>query len=162
MNKPHIQVIVAYSTNRVIGNNNKMPWHLPSDLAHFKRATMGHPIIMGRKTWESLGRALPGRPNLVISRDANYQAKGAEVFTSIEAALNKYSNVPTVCIIGGAQLYELAMPLVDEIIATEIHAEILGDTWFPALEPNHWHETERLPQPEENGLKFDYVRYARN
>jgi len=162
MAHPHIKLVVAYSANRVIGRDNDLPWRLPADLAHFKRTTMGLPILMGRKTWESLGRPLPGRPNLVISRDPGYIAEGAQVFTSLAAALAACNNEVTVCVIGGAQIFEEALPLAHEIVATEIHANIEGDVFFPALPAQQWKEQQRRPQPEENGYRYDFVVYERN
>jgi len=159
--KPLTQIIVAYARNRVIGRDNDLPWRLPGDLAHFKRSTMGCPIIMGRKTWESLGRPLPGRLNVVISRNPGYRAEGATVHASLEDALRTCADTPRVCIIGGEQLFRLALPLTDEIIATEIHADIEGDTFFPEIEADAWEETERLPQSEENGLRYDFVTLRR-
>lgn len=161
MSLPLIQLVVAYSDNRVIGKDNTLPWRLPSDLAHFKRVTLGQPIIMGRKTWESLGRPLPGRPNLVVSRNKDFVAKGAQVFTSLDAALQACEGVDRVCVIGGEQLFRLALPLAHEIVATEVHADIDGDTWFPPLDAAQWTEAQRQPQPAENSLTFDFVTYRR-
>lgn len=158
---PLLQIVVAYANNRVIGRENTLPWRLPGDLAHFKRSTMGCPIIMGRKTWESLGRPLPGRLNVVISRDRNLVAPGATVCTSLDEAMRLCADAPRVCLIGGEQLFRLGLPMADEIIATEIHADIEGDTWFPELPPGEWEEVERLPQPEENGLCYDFVKLRR-
>lgn len=154
-----LRLVVAYTTNRCIGKGNDMPWHLPKDLAHFKAATMGMPIIMGRKTWESIGRPLPGRPNLVISRNADYQAPGATVYPSLDAALAACSGVEKACIIGGEQIFKLALEIAHELIATEIHAHIEGDAFFPEL-PAGWLESQREPQPEENGLRYDFVVYT--
>lgn len=158
---PPVRLVVAYTRQRVIGLKGGMPWHLPGDLAHFKRSTMGHPIIMGRKTWQSLGRPLPGRRNLVLSRDAGFSAPGAEVFPSLEAALAACAQSERVCVIGGEQVFRLALPMADELIATEIHADLEGDTWFPEPPVDQWQETERLPQPAENGLSYDFVTYRR-
>lgn len=162
MAQPYIKLVVAYSENRVIGRDNDLPWRLPSDLAHFKRTTMGQPIIMGRKTWESLGRPLPGRPNLVISRNTDYAAQGASVFASLADALAACESHESVCVIGGAQIFADALPLADEIVATEIHAQIEGDVFFPVLSQDEWDEKERLPQPEENGYRYDFVVYCRS
>lgn len=159
--QPLVQIVVAYASNRVIGRDNDLPWKLPGDLAHFKRVTMGCPIIMGRKTWESLGRPLPGRLNVVISRNPHYIAEGAVLCASVKDALRACGHTPRACIIGGEQLFRDALPLVDEIIATEIHADIEGDTFFPTLQVQDWEEVERLPQPEENGLKYDFVTLRR-
>ena len=161
MAKPLIKFVVAYSSNRAIGLNNQLPWRLPSDLAHFKRSTMGQPIIMGRNTWESLGRPLPGRANLVISRNADYKAPGAQVFTSVDDALEACGDAPSICVIGGAQIFKQAMPLADEIIATEVHADVPGDVFFPPLPAEEWEEMQRDSQPEENGYNFDFVLYKR-
>src|SRR5690606_2064467 len=160
---PLIQLVVAYSANRVIGRDNTLPWRLPSDLAHFKRVTLGHPIIMGRNTWLSLGRPLPGRPNLVVSRNAAFQAEGATVYPSLDAALAACTalDADKVCIIGGEQVFRHALDMADEIIATEIRSDIDGDTFFPALDAGTWQEIERQQQPEENGLQFDFVTYRR-
>jgi len=167
-----VSLIVAYSRNRTIGKDNQLPWKLPADLAHFKRQTLGKPIIMGRKTWESLGRPLPGRTNIVVSRLADASAPefaGAVVVDSIdaafaaafEAASRAAEPVDDVCLIGGAQLYADALDKVDRIVATEINAEFEGDAFFPALDPSTWVETERQPQPEENNLSYDFVTYQR-
>lgn len=158
---PLKQIVVAYARNRVIGRDNDLPWRLPGDLAHFKRTTLGCPIIMGRKTWESLGRPLPGRMNVVVSRNADYQAPGATVCGSLSEALATCSDAPRVCIIGGEQLFREALSSVEEIIATEIGADVEGDTFFPELAPTEWEEVERLPQPEENGLQYDFVTLRR-
>lgn len=161
MPAPIIQLVVAYSANRVIGRDNALPWRLPADLAHFKRVTLGQPILMGRNTWESLGRPLPGRPNLVISRNPHYQAAGATVYPTLEAALAACQNAERACIIGGEQIFRHALALADEIIATEVHARIEGDTYFPPMDSAAWQETERLSQPDENGYSFDFVVYKR-
>ena|SRR5690625_765516 len=162
--EPIIRLVVAYASNRCIGKDNALPWHLPSDLAHFKKNTLGHPIIMGRKTWESIGRPLPGRPNYVISRNPEYQSPGATVCTDVAQAIraaSEYEQQTGVsCIIGGAQIYAQALPLAHELIATEVHAEVPGDSYFPALDA-HWLETKRLPQPAENGYNYDFVWYQR-
>lgn len=160
MKKPAIRLVVAYTKNMVIGKDGGMPWHLPSDLAHFKRSTMGLPIIMGRKTWLSLGRPLPGRRNIVLSRDASLKLDGADCFTDLEGAINS-CDTDTVCIIGGEQVFRLALPMATEIYATEIQSDIAGDTWFPELSESVWQESGRAHQPAENGLDFDFVVYTR-
>lgn len=161
MTLPQVQFVVAYSRNRVIGRDNELPWRLPSDLAHFKRTTMGKPIIMGRNTWESLGRPLPGRRNVVITRNADYTAEGADIFPSLNDALAACSDVPVVSVIGGGRLFEAALPIADEIIATEIYSDIDGDVFFPPLNTAQWEEISRERQPEENGYLFDYVVYKK-
>ncbi|MDN5844235.1 MAG: dihydrofolate reductase [Alcaligenaceae bacterium] len=162
MPTPLIRLVVAYTDERVIGRDNGLPWRLPGDLAHFKRTTLGHPIIMGRKTWQSLGRALPGRRNLVISRNPDLPAPSAEVWPSLQAALAQCTDCAVVCVIGGAQIFAQALVQADEIVATEIHDSIGGDTYFPALDPTQWQEASREAQPEENGLHYDFVVYRRN
>lgn len=162
MSSPIIQIVVAYSQNRVIGCEGELPWRLPSDLAHFKRVTMGYPIIMGRKTWESIGRPLPGRANLVISRQPDLVLPGATVYADLGAALKACDNVERVSVIGGEQIFALALPAANEIIATEIHAKVSGDTWFPELDASQWTEINRQPQPPENSLSFDYVWYRKH
>lgn len=130
-----VSLIVAYSRNRVIGKDNQLPWKLPGDLAHFKRQTLGKPIIMGRKTWLSLGRPLPGRTNIVVSRSGQGDFTGAVLVDSIDAAFDAAGDVDEVCVIGGAQLYADALSKVDKIVATEIDIEIQGDAFFPELDP---------------------------
>lgn len=154
-------LVVAYTTNRTIGLHNTLPWRLPGDLAHFKRTTLGRPIVMGRKTWESLGRALPGRRNLVVSRQTDYDAPGAEVYAGLTQALAACQPDDAVCIIGGAQIYAQALPLATHIEATEIHAEVAGDAHFVPLPADEWRETSRVRQPEENGWTYDFVSYER-
>jgi len=156
-----VTLITAYAANRAIGLDNALPWHLPGDFAHFKRSTLGHPVIMGRKTWESLARALPGRVNVVVSRQAGYGAEGARVVTSLNEALVVCGDARQVFVIGGAQLYAQALPLADRVIATEIHADIAGDAFFPELPAGDWQEVSRAPQPVENGYAYDFVVYER-
>lgn len=158
---PHISIIVAYARNRCIGLNNTLPWRLPSDLAHFKKTTLGKPVIMGRKTWDSLGRPLPGRTNIVISRNAQLELEGAIVCGSLEQAMVQCADEEAVFIIGGQQIFTEGLAVAHEIIATEITSDVSGDTFFPVLSADEWKETERLAQPPENGLSFDFVRYQR-
>ncbi|AZV94784.1 dihydrofolate reductase [Bordetella sp. J329] len=154
-------LIVAYAANRVIGRDNTLPWRLPGDLAHFKRSTLGHPVIMGRNTWESLGRPLPGRLNIVISRNSCYEAAGASVYPSLEAALAACTAEASPYIIGGAQIYRLALPLARRVVATEVHASIEGDAYFPQLPGDEWMETSRSARQTENGYEYDFVVYER-
>lgn len=156
-----VSLIVAYSTNRTIGRDNALPWKLPGDLAHFKRTTMGCPVIMGRKTWESLGRPLPGRRNIVITRQTGYQATGAETVTSLDQALERTRDSAEVFVIGGAQIYAQSLSVASRVVATEVHAHVQGDAFFPELDSNIWQETSRNHQPEENGLSYDLVEYRR-
>lgn len=157
---PRLSLIVAYARNRTIGRDNQLPWRLPPDLAHFKRTTLGHPIIMGRRTWESLPRALPGRLNIVISRNPAYEAPGATVVGSLEHALAAVGEADEVFVIGGEQLYRLALPLARRVVATELGVDVAGDAVFPKLPPG-WVETERLSQPAHDGLPYAFVTYLR-
>ena len=156
-----LNLIVAYAQNRVIGRDNTLPWKLPSDLAHFKRTTLGHPVIMGRKTWESLGRPLPGRRNIVVTRNPDYPATGAECVTSLEQALACVQDEAQVFVIGGAQIYQEALAFAQQVIETEVVANVDGDAFFAPLDPAQWAETSRTHHPEENGLRFDVVQYHR-
>lgn len=157
-----INIIVAYNRKYVIGKEGDMPWHLPADLAHFKKTTMGCPIIMGRKTRESLGRPLPGRLNIAITRDTSYQTEGTTVVYSLEEALAlaRAAN-ETVFIIGGGDIYRQSLALADRVYATEINNEVEGDTYFPVLDKQVWQEVSRESAPEQNGVTFDFVVYER-
>lgn len=152
-----ISLIVAVARNGIIGAHNTLPWRLPEDLRYFRARTMGHPIVMGRKTWESLGRALPGRRNLVVSRQADFAATGGETCTSLEAALEAAQQADEVFVIGGAQLYEAALPLADRLYLTEIAKDFEGDTCFPAFDRSQWAETSRENHVSETGLEFAFV-----
>ncbi len=158
---PELRLIVAYSRNRTIGINNTLPWRLPGDLKHFKQQTLGHPVIMGRLTWESLGRPLPGRLNIVVSRKGLGLFEGAQVASSLEKAIDLARDTDIAYVIGGANLYAQALAIVDSIVATEIDADIDGDAHFPALDPTQWREVSRDPQPQENGFRYDFVTYQR-
>ena len=139
-----LSLIAAMADNRVIGHENRLPWHLPADLQHFKAITLGKPVLMGRKTWESIGRPLPGRTNIVITRDTGYVAEGCVVAHSLEEAVRAAGEAAEVMVIGGAQLYRQALPLADTLYLTLVHAEIRGDTRFPAWQPGEWRETARI------------------
>jgi dihydrofolate reductase len=135
-------LVVAMSRNRVIGRENQLPWRLPADLAYFKRVTLGHPVIMGRRTWESIGRPLPGRMNIVVSRNPDYAAPGATVVGSLEEAWAAAGNAEEACVIGGTSLFAEALPIADRIHLTEVDAEVQGDTWFPPFDRSGWSELE--------------------
>lgn len=159
-----VNIIVAYNQKHVIGKDNDMPWRLPADLAYFKKTTMGCPIVMGRKTRESLGRPLPGRLNIAVTRDTHYQAEGTEIAYSLEQAVKQARAVhDTIFIIGGGEIYKqaLAQGLVDRVYATEIHASMDGDTFFPELDSAQWKEVSRDVQEPQHGLAFDFVVYER-
>ncbi|WP_421159670.1 type 3 dihydrofolate reductase [Aeromonas dhakensis] len=146
-----ISMIAAMAHDRVIGLDNQMPWHLPADLAHFKRVTLGKPVLMGRKTFESIGRPLPGRRNLVISRNLDYRADGVEVIDSVDAALALLgSNVAELMVIGGGHLYGQLLPRADRLYLTRIDLAVEGDTRFPAFDEGDWSCIEREShQPDE-------------
>ncbi|MCD9121554.1 MULTISPECIES: dihydrofolate reductase [Cupriavidus] len=157
-----LTLIVARARNGVIGRDNTLPWRLPEDLAHFKRTTMGAPVIMGRKTWESIGRPLPGRRNIVVSRNPELRLDGAETASSLEDALRLCVGVEQVFLIGGAQLYAEALPSADRLIVTEIDADIDGDAHFPDIDPQRWIATEReRHHSEPNGFDYAFVTYER-
>ncbi|SIR50521.1 dihydrofolate reductase [Aeromonas sp. RU39B] len=145
-----IAMIVAMARHRVIGKDNAMPWHLPADLAHFKAVTLGKPILMGRRTFESIGRPLPGRRNLVVSRDATYAPVGVEVFASPEAALQAVAEVDEVMVIGGGRLYQEMLEQADTLYLTHIDVEVEGDTHFPDYQQLVWQQVdEERHQPDE-------------
>jgi dihydrofolate reductase len=156
-----LHVIAAIASNGVIGAAGKLPWHLPEDLKHFKTLTSGHPVIMGRRTWESLGRPLPGRDNIVVTRSRDYEAPGASVASSLGAALALCADAPVAFVIGGADLYAEALASADVLVLTEIQHAFDGDTRFPEFDRNDWREVERQPHTAEGGLRFDFVRYER-
>ena len=157
-----LSLIVAYDRSRGIGQDGRLPWRLPEDLAHFKRATMGWPIVMGRKTWDSLGRALPGRRNLVVTRNPALRAAGAEVFGSLDAALAACADSAELFVIGGGELYAQALPLADRVLATEIDAEFAADTRFPPLPPQFAPTQREYRAPTgERAFGFDFATYER-
>lgn len=161
--KPRISVIAALAKNRVIGIENRLPWRLPEDLAHFKALTLKHPILMGRKTFESLGRPLPGRTNIVITRNAHYRPEGCLVADSILAALALCEDADEAFFIGGAELYAQAIPLADRLYLTEVDIDTVGDAWFPDYDKGLFREVSRESHTGEKGdaLRFDFVVYER-
>src|SRR3970040_2404281 len=138
-----VYLVAAVAKNGVIGAGGQLPWHLPEDLRHFKKLTLGHPVIMGRRTWESLGKPLPGRENIVISRRTGYEAPGASVAASLEAAIALCAGEPVAFVIGGAEIYAAALPLADGLVLTEIQEDYEGDTRFPDWDRAAWRETQR-------------------
>ncbi|HTN93237.1 MAG TPA: dihydrofolate reductase [Gallionella sp.] len=161
--KPRISLIVAMAKNRVIGINNMLPWHLPADLKHFKMLTMGHHIVMGRKTYESIGKPLPGRTSVVVTRNADYAVPGVVVANSLNAAISACGNDEEIFIVGGAELYGHAIHLADRIYLTEIDADIAGDAHFTELDNRLWQETERkshLPD-DKNAYPYQFITYER-
>lgn len=158
---PHLTIVVAIDAARGIGIDNQLPWRLPEDLAHFKRTTMGHPVIMGRKTFDSIGRALPNRRNIVITRNTGWKHEGVEVAHSLQDALALVKDVPA-CIIGGAQIFEEALPLTGRLVVTHIEHTFPCDTFFPHIEPDVWKEVAREShRSETNGFDYAFVTYER-
>jgi dihydrofolate reductase len=143
MSPPLITLIVAVADNGVIGRDNTLPWHLPEDLKRFKRLTMGKPIVMGRKTFESIGKPLPGRQNIVVTRDANYRREGVTVVNDAKSALRAAGAVPEIMVIGGAELFRALLPRARRIHLTRVHGEIEGDVMWPALDDREWSVVER-------------------
>jgi len=164
-----LSVIVAVAENGVVGADNSLPWHLPEDLKYFKKVTMGKPIVMGRKTFESIGKALPGRANIVVSRNPNFSAPGIELVQSLEEALELADQMARgdgedeLMVIGGAAIYQLAIPMADRLYLTEVHAEFSGDTYMPAVDWEQWIEVIRERHAPENSQSpnYSFVVYER-
>ena len=155
--KPIVSLIWAMADNRVIGIENRLPWKLQADMQWFRKHTLGKPIVMGRLTFESFGaKPLPGRRNLIVSRDANYRAEGIEVYTSLEAALQAANDAEEVMIIGGASVYAQALPRADRLYMTLVHAEVEGDAWFPEFPLNEWREVERHDHAADDKNPYPY------
>jgi dihydrofolate reductase len=160
MSLPRITFIVAMDRQRGIGINNRLPWHLPEDLAHFKRTTTGHPIIMGRKTYESIGRPLPNRRNIVVTRNASWRAEGVETAASPQAACDLIAEGEQAFIIGGAELFAQTLALADCLIVTEIDGVYPCDTFFPEINSDQWKETDRQAyHSAASGLAYEIVIY---
>ena len=154
-----IALVVAFDARRGIGINNTLPWRLPEDMAHFKRTTFGHCVIMGRKTFDSIGKALPGRRNIVITRNAQWAHEGVETATSVEQAL-KLTADEDAYIIGGAQIFALTLALADCLIVTEIERDFACDVFFPEIDSAQWHVTERV-QGSQLGIDYAFVTYSK-
>lgn len=153
----NISLILAMSRNRVIGRDNQLPWHLPADLAHFKATTMGKPILMGRKTWESIGKALPGRKNIVLTGQAGYTAEGATVVNNIDEAIAACESADELMVIGGAGVYQVFLPRAQKIYLTLIDEDFEGDTLFPRLDESEWREESREENRADEKNKYDYT-----
>ena len=151
-----IAIVVAVADNRVIGSQNGLPWRIKSEMKYFKETTMGKPVIMGRKTFQSLKKALPGRKNIVITRDKNFAAEDVTVVHDLNSAILAAGMVPEICIIGGSEIYTLALPRADKIYMTEVHMKPEGDTLFPLLDHNAWIETKRERHTAQEGESADY------
>lgn len=158
-----ISIIVAMAENRVIGVNNTLPWRLPADLKHFRQLTTGHHVIMGRRNYESIGKPLPDRTNIVVTRNPAYQAPGCVIRHSLDDALHIAGNDPEIFIIGGAEIYRQALDKADRIYLTLVHANIAGDTFFPEFDAREWNESSRLRHEadEKNPHACSFVTYER-
>lgn len=160
-----LSLIVAMAENHVIGRNNQLPWYLPEDLKYFKRVTMGKPVIMGRKTFESIGKPLPGRTNIVVTRNGDYRAEGIKVVNTLEAARDLCDSIAVVdgteeaMVIGGAQIYAQALSMADRLYLTEVHAEVEGDASFPDFDRNEWQELgrETFQATEPNPYDYSFI-----
>ena len=158
-----ISIIVAIAENGVIGNNNQLIWHIPGDLKRFKALTMGHHIVMGRKTWESIGRPLPGRKSIVVSRNTSYRVEGAEVVHSLNDAIKTASGDDEIFIIGGGELYRQALPIANRLYLTKVHKSFKGDVSFPEINMAEWTEmhSEKGKPTDTDGLEYTYVNLER-
>lgn len=158
-----LSLVVAMADNNAIGLNNALPWHLPADLKHFKQLTIGKPILMGRKTFDAIGRPLPERTNIVVTRDTAYEAPGCIVTRTIEAALTAAGEAAEVMVIGGAEFYRQLLPRADRIYLTRVHGVVDGDTFFPEIDSAEWQEVERVDHAadEKNAHDYSFIRLER-
>ncbi len=152
-----VSLVVAADARGAIGRQGGLPWHLPDDLKRFKSLTMGKPIIMGRRTQQSIGRPLPGRRNIVISRSRGLELNGCEIAGSLDAALELAGDAPEACVIGGAEIYRLALPLADVLYLTRVEAVVEADTFFPEIDPGEWEEREREPHAADERHAYPYT-----
>lgn len=155
MKRPRISLVVACAQNGVIGRDNALPWHLPDDLKRFKEITLGKPIVMGRKTYESIGRPLPGRENRVISRQTHLHLEGCRVFSDLASALK--GGEDEIMVIGGEQIFAAALPFAERLYVTEVQAEIEGDARFPPFDPSNWLEIEQLVHPADSRHAYPFI-----
>ena len=160
-NGPRVYLVAAVAANGIIGAAGRLPWHIPEELKHFKRLTLGHPIIMGRRTWESLKGPLPQRENIVVTSTPGYEAPGAAVANSLDAALALCIGEPVAFVIGGTRLFEESMPIAAGMVITEIKRDYEGDTWFPKWDRSEWRESQREAHTAPDGTAFDFVLYER-
>jgi dihydrofolate reductase len=158
-----VSLIAAMAENRVIGVHNTLPWHLPADLKHFRQITTGHHVIMGRRNYESIGKPLPNRTNIVVTRNRHFHAPGCVVAHSLEEALEGARNDQEIFIIGGAEIYRQAFDRADRLYLTLVHANIAGDTYFPAFDPDQWHEIRREQHEadDQNSYAYSFLMYDR-
>lgn len=163
MSRPTIALIAAMARNRVIGRDNRLPWRIPDDMRHFRRLTLGKPVIVGRKNYESIGRPLPDRLNIVLTRQPDFVAPGAVVAHDVEEAIARAGPVPEIMIIGGAEIYSLFLPLAERIYLTVVDAEIPGDTFFPPFEGPNWLELSRASKGKGDATPYPltYLTYQK-
>lgn len=159
-----LSIITAMDRNQLIGSNNQLPWHLPADFAHFKALTMGKPILMGRKTFESIGKPLPGRTNIVFSRNPETKFDGAKCVGNLKDAIALVPDAEELMIIGGSTIYQMFLPQADRMYLTYVDAEFEGDAWFPAFDERQWHETANVmhPKDEKNAYDCRFVTLEKN
>ncbi len=161
--EPRVSIIVAMARNRVIGRDGQLPWHIPEDLKRFKQLTMGHHIVMGRKTWESLGRLLPGRRHVIVSRQPDYRVPGAQIVRSLDTAIAACAGDEEIFIIGGGEIYRQALTLTDRIYLTQVALDAEGDTAFPELQPQNWKEAAREHKVDPaSGIEYVFLTLQRN
>lgn len=158
---PRVYLVAAVARNGVIGAKGQLPWHLAEDLRHFRKITLGHPVIMGRRTWQSLGKPLPGRENIVISRSPGFEAPGASVALSVESAIALCAGEAVAFVIGGAEIYAAALPLADGLVLTEIDRDYQGDTRFPSWDRKAWRATQKETHTSADGVPFAFVLYEK-
>jgi dihydrofolate reductase len=158
-----LSIIVAAARNNAIGNNNELLWHMPADLKFFKETTLGHPVIMGRKTYESVGKPLPKRRNIVITRNADFSAEGVEVCHSLEEALGLLDETEENFIVGGAEIYKMSLPYCDRIYFTRIEGDFEADTFFPSFDPEEWQlkREEKHAADDKNPYDYSFLTYER-
>ena len=156
-----ISMIAAMTVNRVIGKDNEMPWHLPEDLKHFKASTMGKPIVMGRKTFESIGRPLPGRHNIVITRQPDFSVEGITTVSSFESAKIAAGDVEEIAVIGGGQLYKQLLPMADKLYLTLINIDVDGDTYFPEWDDGSWQQECCETGTSSEGIEYSFINYVK-
>ena len=163
MSEPLLSLICAMDSNRLIGKDNGIPWHLPADLAFFKRTTMGKPIIMGRKTFDSIGRALPGRTNIVVTRNTNLSLPGCEIASSVDSAIALVGHSEEVMLIGGASLYQQSIDKANRIYLTLVHHSFSGDTWFPEIDFSQWKQSTRedFEADSDSQYSYSFIKYTR-
>ncbi|MGB0379370.1 MAG: dihydrofolate reductase [Luminiphilus sp.] len=165
-----VELVLAVSENGVIGQGNALPWDLPDDLQHFKRTTMGCPVLMGRKTFDSVGRPLPGRTNLILTRDPDWSAPGVEVFTAVEPAIERarqqamLDGARALCVVGGAEIYRLCLPYANRAVVTQVHGQVEGDTYFDLSLLSGWREIsrQRVEAAGRNSHDFSVVELAKS